>query len=149
MTFATTTVVSQVLVLRTLVRNSRGWLFLVAGASEFTLGSVFTLIISNELRDFGVRTHRLNHDDVAFVEEHSIRTVHFVAAPDQDILDLFCLLIHLILNVVHVRQLRKFRIGIGKLAKINLIIVEQDCGVRSRDFCSFSVMLLFASNCRK
>ena len=52
-------------------------------------------------------------------------------APNQDVLHFFGLLIHLLLNVVHVGENRKRRAETLHLAVIDLVVVEKNRLVRS------------------
>lgn len=107
------------------------------------LGFVFR----DELRDFGVCSYGLDQNDVVSVEEHAIRSMHFIAAANQDAIDSLSFLINLALNVVNIGEFRVFGIGIGQLAEINLIVVEQNGSIGSGDFGSLGLAGALASNC--
>ena len=68
---------------------------------------MLVLILSDELRNFGVRTDGLKQDNVARIQKHPIRAVHLVAAPHQNVRYRLGLLVHPALDVVHVGQLSK------------------------------------------
>ena len=69
---------------------------------------VFGLLVGlNQLRYFRSSSHRLDQDDVALVQEHAVRTMPLVAASHKHTGDCFGFLIHLVLDVVNVGQLRE------------------------------------------
>ena len=91
---------------------------------------MFGFVVGDQLGDFGIRADRLDQNVVVRVEEHAIRTVHLIAAPHQNVADGLGLLIHRTLDVIHIGQLRIRRARVGQLAKVNLIVVQQNRGVR-------------------
>lgn len=102
-----------------------------AGSNPHLL--VLFLVVSNELRHLRIRPHGLYQNDVPRIEEHPIRPVHFVAAPYQDALHLFRLLIDLTLDVIYVGQLWKCAASIRQLSEVDLIVIEENSGVRGYD----------------
>ena len=88
------------------------------------------LIVLDQLRDLGICPDRLDQYNVAFVQEHAIRTVPFVAAPHQNVRNRFGLLVDGTLYVINVCQLWETRASLGQLTVIQLTGIEQDRGVR-------------------
>jgi len=59
------------------------------------------------------------------VEIHAVWSVKLFAPFYEDALRLVCLLVDTALNVIHVRQYGESSGGIGELAVVNLVVVEQ------------------------
>src|SRR4029077_6593766 len=91
------------------------------------------LVIGDELCDFRIRSDRLYEYYVVRAQKHAVWTVPLIASPNQDVVHCLGLLIYRALDVVHIGQLGVRGSGIGELAEVDLIIVQQNGGIGGCD----------------
>ena len=75
--------------------------------------------LDNELSDFRVGAYRLYKNNLARVEIHAVRLVHFLASLDERTLDLFRLRVGLTHDIEHIGQDRMRTAIVLKMTEIH------------------------------
>src|ERR1019366_1337563 len=88
-------------------------------------GTLFPGRLGDQLRHRRAVGHRLDHDNVAGIEDHLVRRMPLLTALHQNAGLLLGLLINRGLDVEYIRQDRVIGIQVGNLAEIHLVVVQQ------------------------